>query len=128
MGLTNKISNFFRSIPSELTNRVKSPPLPDIYWIYKDDQGDYFRFSEEMPSQTLEDFQVEELGEPQQVHHLTFHDMQGSAIIRDITKKGLAQGLETIAVYIDRDKFERTGGGSAYSTYQLMKITFEDSS
>jgi len=120
ISLTSKVIGFFKGLPSELVERVRTrEPLP-FYWVEKNDQGGYVCKSNDRS------FQTEEVGEPQQVHHLTFHDMMAHAVTMDLTEKVLTQGLEVNAIYIDRDKFERMGGGSAVTTYQPLKLSFED--
>jgi len=121
ISLTSRIIGLFKRLPSELVERVRSrEPLP-FYWVEKNNQGEYIRRSDDRP------FQAEEVGEPQQIHHLTFHDMMAHAVTMDLTEKVLTYSLEANAIYIDHAKFERTGGGSAFTTYQPLKLIFEES-
>ena len=113
MSLVNKLTKLKGKIIL-LTKRVRNRP-DSFMFVSKDKKGNYVLpdgYSSAM-----------EVGEFQDVVHLTFHDMDIHAISCKMTDLRYLNGLNANAVYIDPKKFERLDTNIGKTYFQPVVLT-----
>ena len=93
----------------------------EFTFLYRDNNGNYCY---EFLDGNKKIVKAAPVGEARRVEHITLHDMMPYAVSAKMTDaRFLEENFNANAVYIDHDKFERTGNLSSITTYQPMLIT-----
>ncbi len=112
MGLIEKLGD----VKNRATLQVKKMRnRPDSFmFVSKDKEGNY----------TLPEgySSVSEVGELQDVVHLTFHDMMPHAVFSKMTDLRYLNRVDANAVYVDKEKFEKLDNYAGRTYFQPLKL------
>ena len=117
IGLLSRIIGLVKSQPAELVERERAGKPKSFIWLSKNTDGDYVLG---LDGAVVD---AKPVGAPRTVAHITTHDQMPYAVEMSMTKAKLTEeGFDPDAVYIMRNKFQRTGEFSGITTYQPMKL------
>jgi len=113
MGLVAKLEDAKNRITLQV-KRMRNQP-DSFMFVSRDKEGNYV-----LP----EDYKsVSEVGELQDVFHLTFHDMMPHAVVCKMTDLRYLNRQDANAVYVDHEKFERLDDYNGRTYFQPLKLT-----
>ncbi len=112
MGLVAKLEDAKNRITLQVKRRRNQPD--SFMFVSKDKKGNYI-----LPENYTS---VSEVGELQDVVHLTFHDMMTHAIVCKMTDLRYLNRQDANAVYVDHEKFERVNEHNGRTYFQPLKL------
>lgn len=112
MGLVDKLGDVKNRIILQV-KRMRNRP-DSFTFVQKDNDGNYV-----LPTNYAS---VSEVGEPQDVVHLTVHDMMPHAVMCKMTDLKYLNGQDANAVYVDHEKFERLDDYKGRTYFQPLKL------
>ena len=112
MGLMDKLEDTKNRIILQI-KRMRNKP-DSFMFVSKDKEGNYI-----LPEGYSS---VKEVGELQDVVHLTFHDMMRHAVICKMTDLRYLNRQDANAVYVDHEKFEKLEESIGRTYFQPLKL------
>jgi len=112
MGLVDKLGDVKNRVTLQV-KRMRNRP-DSFMFVSKDKEGDYV-----LPEGYAS---VSEVGELQDVVHLTFHDMMPHAVVCKMTDLKYLNRQDANAVYVDHEKFERLDDYNGRTYFQPLKL------